>query len=350
VQLTSPTARRLLGPVLAAAALACGSEPPISPPGPDGWATATPSSQGMNGDLLDEAGDVAADFYSMRGLVVVRHGYIVYERYFRGYDVNDRPVVRGVVGAITSAAYGIALARGDLDSLDLPLADALPQYVAPDDSVRRRITVRHLLTMTSGLDSEQADEAVEDTSWARAWAQAPIVTEPGTTFRYDGALPHLLSAILTARTQTSLAEYMRVRLFQPLGITGTTWDNAPEGLTSGYSGLGIRAREMAKIGQLYLQGGMWNGQQVLPVEWTEQAGMNHAPGGTAAAGYGYLWWISDETGSSAFFGAGYGGQYLYVIPDLDLVVAITGDPDVTPDVPIFHRNLIPDYIAPAVRQ
>jgi CubicO group peptidase (beta-lactamase class C family) len=340
--------RRAAWLLLATAALGCGSDP-VEPSEPDGWETASPASQGMDGDLLDEAGDVAADFHSMRSLVVVRHGFIVYERYFRGFGPNDRPVVRGVVSSISSAAYGIALEQGDLDSLGLRLGDVFPDYVAPDDSVRARITVRHLLTMTSGLDSQQADDAVEDTSWARAWAQAPIVSPPGSTFRYDGALPHLLSAMLTARTQTSLADYMRVHVFEPLGISGVTWESAPEGFTSGFSGLGIRPRDMAKIGQLYLAGGGWNGQPVMPASWAEQAGMNQAPGGNADAGYGYLWWLSGETGHSAFFAAGYGGQYIYIIPELDLVVVITGDPDVTPDVPIFHRNLIPDYIAPAAR-
>jgi CubicO group peptidase (beta-lactamase class C family) len=203
--------------------------------------------------------------------------------------------------------------------------------------------------MTSGLSSEGADPAVRDTGWMRAYAGAPIITEPGTTFRYDGALPHLLSGMLTVQTQMSLADYMRVHLFEPLGISGFTWEADPQGFTSGFSGLGIRPRDLAKIGRLYLQGGMWEGRQVLPADWADQAGINQAPGGGDDAGYGYLWWVSGETGHRAFFGAGYGGQYLYIIPDLDLVVVITGDPDVTPDVPIFHRNLIPDYIAPAAR-
>jgi CubicO group peptidase (beta-lactamase class C family) len=344
-----PIRRSLPWLVLATASLACGGDP-ISPPGPDGWATATPSSQGMDGGLLDDAGDVAADFYSMRSLIVVRHGYIVFERYFRGYGADDRPVLRSITKSIASAAYGIALERGDLPSLDLRVAEVFPQYVAPTDTTRGKITVRHLLTMTSGLNSEQADDAVRDTSWLRAYAEAPIISEPGTTFRYDGALPHLLSGILTARTQMTLADYMGQYLFGPLGITGTTWDEDPQGFTSGFSGLGIRPRELAKIGRLYLQGGMWEGQQVLSQDWVEQAGINQAPGGADTAGYGYLWWISAETGYRAFYGAGYGGQYLYMIPDLDLVVVITGDPDVTPDVPILHRNLIPEYIAPAVRR
>jgi CubicO group peptidase (beta-lactamase class C family) len=258
--------------------------------------------------------------------------------------------MRSITKSVSSAAYGIALERGDLDSLGLRLADVFPEYVPPADTARARITVRHLLTMTSGLSSEDADDAVRDTSWLRAYAEAPIITPPGATFRYDGALPHLLSGMLTARTRQTLHEYMRQHLFEPLGITGTTWETDPQGFTSGFSGLGIRPRDLAKIGRLYLQGGMWEGQQVLPQAWAEQAGINQAPGGDDTAGYGYLWWISDETGHRAFYGAGYGGQYLYMIPDLDLVIVITGDPDVTPDVPIFHRNLIPDYIAPAVRR
>lgn len=328
----------------------CGSSETITGPDAEGWRTASPASQGMSGSLLDEAGDFADGFPTMRSLLVVRNGYLVYERYYRGYGRDDRPVLRSVTKSIASLVYGIAFDRGDLPGLDQPVADVFPQFFPPGDSTRRLLTVRHLLTMTSGLSSADADPDTLAVNWVQAFIQAPLLTPPGSAFRYDGAIPHILSGILTESVQQTLAAYADQHLFGPLGISGVTWDAAPEGYTSGYSGIALRPRDLARLGQLFVDGGIWEGNQIVSSGWLEASGRNQAPGGSASAGYGYLWWISGETGYPGFFGAGYGGQYLYVLPAQRVVVVITGDPDVSPDVPIYHRNLVPQFIAPAIRQ
>lgn len=321
----------------------------LSAPSAEGWDTASPASQGMIESVLLQADEVAQSFPSIRSLLVVRNGFLVFERYYRGFLAEDRPAIRSVTKSIASLAYGIALDRGDLPGLDQRVEEVFPQYFGPEDDAKRAITVRHLLTMTSGLNSLEADDGTLAVSWIGAYIQAPLISEPGAEFRYDGALPHLLSGMLTEATQLSLSEYMQQHVFAPLDITGVTWETDPEGFTSGFSGITISARDLAKIGLLYLREGMWEGRQIVPREWVEASSQNQAPGGSAAAGYGYLWWLSDESRFDGFFAAGYGGQYIYVIPTLDLVVVITGDPDVSPDIPIFHRNLVPDYIARAVR-
>jgi CubicO group peptidase (beta-lactamase class C family) len=335
----------------AATLAACGTDAPTTalPSGVDGWVTATPASQGMDAGVLQQADEFAAGLPTIRSLLVVRHGLMVFERYYRGFGPDDRPALRSVTKSVASTVYGVALARGDLPGLDQRLDSVFPQHFRTEDSAKRGITVRHLLTMTSGLNSSGADPAIKDTSWVRAYIQAPLISEPGATFRYDGALPHLLSGMFTEQAHVTLADYAREHVFTPLGITAVSWETDPEGYTSGFSGLSIRARDLAKIGQLYLQNGEWGGQQVIPRTWVAQAAVNQAPLGDSTAGYGYLWWISSETGHRAFFAAGYGGQYIYVIPGLDLVVVTTGDPDVTPDAPIYHRSIVSLYIVPAVR-
>ena len=339
-----PRALVILLPVLSS----CGGETMLEPAA-DGWIAASPSSQGMDQSVLEEADELAETFLTMRSFIVVRHGFIVFERYYRGFGPDDRPALRSVTKSIASVAYGVALERGDLPGLDRPVEETFPEYFGPDDEAKRRITVRHILTMTSGLNSSEADPDTLAVSWVKAYLQAPLISEPGAVFRYDGAIPHVLSGMLTASVEKSLAEYTQQHVFDPLGITGVTWESDPEGFTKGFSGIAIRARDMAKIGKLYVQDGMWEGQQLVPSEWVEASSQNQAPGGSASAGYSYLWWISGETGYRGFYGAGYGGQYIYVIPALDVVVVITGDPDVTPEAPIYHGNLVPLFIPRAIR-
>jgi CubicO group peptidase (beta-lactamase class C family) len=336
---------------LALLTLGCGGDAPLLAPDvtDDGWTTSTPAEMGLDEDLLRQADDLAAGFGSIYSFVVARHGRLVFERYYHGSGRDTRTTMRSVTKSISSTAFGIAIDRGDLASLDQRVDDVLPEYFTPADTAKRRITVRHLLTMTSGLNSDLANPATRDTSWVRAYLESPLETEPGTLFRYDGSLVHILSVMLNRRTGATLADYTRQRLFEPLGIRDVQWASDPQGFTTAASGIGIRARDMAKIGQLLLNGGSWNGVQVVSSAWVGLATRNEAPGGTADAGYGFLWWTTGETGYPSFYAAGYGGQYIYVIPTLEIVVVTTGDPGISPDQPIFHKSLITRFVVPAVR-
>ncbi|MEK6768194.1 MAG: serine hydrolase [Gemmatimonadota bacterium] len=336
---------------LALLALGCGGGEDLLAPDvtDDGWTTATPAEMGLDEDLLRQADEFASGFPTIYSFLIARRGQLVFERYYHGSGRDDRPSMRSVTKSISSVAFGIALDRGDLAALDQRVDDVLPEYFTPADTAKRRITVRHLLTMTSGLNSDLANPVTRDTSWVRAYIESPLQTEPGTQFRYDGSLVHILSVMLTRATGMTLADYARQHVFEPLGIRDVQWASDPQGFTTAASGIGIRARDMAKIGQILLKGGSWSGTPIVSSAWVGLATRNEVPGGSADAGYGFLWWITSETGHSAFHAAGYGGQYIYVIPDLEIVVVITGDPGISPDQPIFHKALVTQFVVPAVR-
>jgi CubicO group peptidase (beta-lactamase class C family) len=168
-------------------------------------------------------------------------------------------------------------------------------------------------------------------------------------FEYGGA-GHLLTVILAQRCGITARAFADRHLFGPLGITAGDWPADPQGYHYGTHGLGLTTHDMAKIGQLYLNHGRWQGKQVVPAEWVTESTAQHSPGGPPeGTGYGYQWWVSRETGRPSYFAAGYGGQFIYVVPDLELVVAMSGNLFLAPDRLRDHRYLVREWIVPALR-
>jgi CubicO group peptidase (beta-lactamase class C family) len=168
---------------------------------------------------------------------------------------------------------------------------------------------------------------------------------PGTTFAYNTPAAHLLSGVLTKATGMSMTDFAQQVLFTPLGITPGDWPTDPDGYYAGAHALHLRARDMAKFGYLYLNHGLWDGQQIVPAEWVDASTKRESVGGfPQEVGYGYLWWVTQEAGHDAYFAAGYGGQYIEVIPDLELVVVITSNLD---GLHITNRDLVSRFIVPA---
>jgi CubicO group peptidase (beta-lactamase class C family) len=268
----------------------------------------------------------------MRSLLVVRHGLLVQESYFGGHGRDDLNDVRSVTKTVMAMLVGIAVDRG-LFGLDSTLGDLLPASLATLDAGKQAITVRNLLTMSSGFTWSESG-AVGYSDWITAPDQIRYLTDralartPGSTFNYNSAAVHLLSVILATKSGMSTPQFADRYLFGPIGIARRQWEPVSGGFVNGGAGLDLRARDLARLGQLMLQDGMSGFTRVLPAGWMLEATRSRYDwSGTAGplrdTNYGYPTWIERAGPHPAFFAWGYGGQFIYVVPDLDLVVVAT---------------------------
>ncbi len=302
----------------------------------------TPESQGLDPAALAEAAEIirAGVLYpKVHALLVIRHGVLAFEEYFNGAKAEGLHALQSVSKSFTSALIGMALARGEIKSLDERVLDFFPglEGIANLDDRKRAIRVRDLLTMRSGTDYHENGESSPHEQlnrlyrgWDKFYLDRPMVQPPGIGFQYDSGGVILLSSILKARTGMHADVYAAKHLFPALGITKWYWHRNAEGHTHAGGGLTLTARDMAKLGQLYLNKGRWGGVQVLPASWVEESFRMHVDltvPGQPPAGYGYLWWIlaPDPRGNGrdlVFAARGRFGQYIFVVPEHDMVVAI----------------------------
>lgn len=309
---------------------------------------ATGTGLEMRLDELAAAGSIPG----LHGLVVMRHGQVMAERYGSGEDFKwNEPLghvrfgphalhdIRSATKSVTSLLYGIALDDGRVPEPKAPLLQQFPEYSdLAGDPLRARLTVEHALTMTLGLEwhedvpytsaanSEIAMEMAPDRY--RFVLSQPVAEEPGQRWHYCGGATALIGRLLDQGTGEPLPEFARRRLFEPLGISAFEWMTGQDGVASPASGLRLAAPDLARIGQLVLDHGRWDGRQIVPSGWLETALRRHLRI-DGDFGYGYQWYAgtspaldgTDPVRWSAAFGNG--GQHLYVLPDLDAVVAIT---------------------------
>jgi CubicO group peptidase (beta-lactamase class C family) len=327
-----------------------------------GWRTAPPKAEGMDPAVLATiAGNVSSLYPQVRSVLVVRHGYLVYERYWHGFGPADGHEIHSITKSITSALIGIALGDHHLKSLDQTVGELLaPHFPRHPDPRLRGVTVRQLLTMTGGLpgdvESAGGDERLSrrlfrSRDWVGHILGRPLATTPGTTFAYSNASSHLLSAIVADASGQSTLAFARAKLFKPLGIrsdnvfqpravkpptpaqlrayrqAAVAWPRDPQGYHFGFGETKRPARDLAKLGYLYLNGGRWDTTQVVPADYVTASTQPHSslPGLGPGEGYGYQWWTASVDRHPSFAAVGIGGQRLLVIPDLDLVVVITSD-------------------------
>jgi CubicO group peptidase (beta-lactamase class C family) len=242
--------------------------------------------------------------------------------------------------SVLSTLVGIATGDGSLT-----LGTAVGEHVDVDDEHKARITVEQLLTMTSGLDAGSPHDIDEIADRGESWVDgplaAPLVAEPGTAFIYNNGAAHVLGALLARAVGMPLPRFAEERLFAPLGIDEYRWPADPDGNALGYGHLELRPRELVRLGELYLDGG----RDLLPESHVAAATTAQSAGGPPEqVAYGYLWWI-DET---SFFAGGYGGQYLTVVPELELVVVTTGDAAILTETSANLRRMAADVVIPAL--
>jgi CubicO group peptidase (beta-lactamase class C family) len=299
------------------------------------WTLSTPRARGMDPDRLERASAALAGLPYSWSFLVIRHDALVFERYYHGSARNQSNNVHSASKSIWGAAIGIAVDEGLIPGVDATVASTLPpRYGTVMGPETRTVRVRDLLTMTSGSrwDEDTTETEIERTpDWVAATLRLPRAAAPGTRFNYSTGDSHLGSAVLTAATETTACEFVHQRLLAPLGVVAEHWGRDPQGYFSGGYNFYVTPRELAKFGLLYLHGGRWHGRQLVPAEWVETSMTEQVDAG-APYGYGYDFWLRDLAGHQVAMAWGYGGQMVYIVRDLDLVVVLTTNTrDFAPD-------------------
>ena len=280
---------------------------------------ATPESQGISSDLfaallreLDASKDTEMHYF-----MALRHGKVICECNFAPYPKGMWHITHSMCKSITGMAIGMLIEEEKL-KLDENIYDIFPDHINAFSKIFRPvITVENLLTMTSGVTFNESG-IVSGNDWLGSFLNASVNGKPGTEFQYNSLNTYVLSAIVTKRTGETLTEYLTPRLFGPLGITKYYWETCPKGITKGGWGLFLCAEDMAKLGQLYLQRGKWNGQQLVSEYWIEISTARHLKTQNGTYGYGYQLWMEQRPGSFEYNGML--GQNVIIYPDMDMVL------------------------------
>lgn len=279
----------------------------------------TPESQGIHSEHLRNLVEELA--YSpdtdMHHFMVLRHGNVICETDFAPYRKCIWHITHSMCKSITGMAAGLLIDEGKLD-----LSENIYKIFHDKGSTwakifRPEVTVENLMTMTSGVTFNESG-IVSGNDWLESYLNAPVSEKPGTKFQYNSLNSYVLSAIITERTGMPMDEYLKPRLFEPLGITDYLWEKCPRGITKGGWGLFMHTEDMAKLGQLYLNKGKWNGKQIIPESWAEASVTKKVDSIEGTYGYGYQLWMEERPGSFEYNGML--GQNVLIYPDVDMVI------------------------------
>ncbi len=325
------------------------------------WTATTPEEQGMSSSILDDMMQHIEDLSApVRGLVVTRNGYIVKEAYWGYYTNISSHHIFSCTKSFTGTLVGIAIKEGFIDNVSQRVIDFFPGMTIENlDSRKETMTLEHVLTMTTGLDWNEWNNSYADptnmynqmfgsSNPIQFFLDLPMAHDPGVQWMYTTGASHLLSAIIQETTTMTTREFAEEYLFDPLNMTIGAWNVDAQGINNGGTQLYISNQAMAKLGLLYLNNGTWNGQEILPEDWVDQASFAHAtiyPG----MDYGYQWWI--DTPDGTYHAAGSEGQYIYVVPEYKVVVSITAradEPgeDIYEDIIQYVLDSLDGYVPP----
>lgn len=292
----------------------------------DSWIIADPDSEHMDSRIVDQ---VYQDFFNenryptAQSLLIIRHGKLVAEAYCKDQgDLFSPHNIKSATKSITSILTGIMLDRSEIESLDSRLYDYLPEYF--DADIRKwNITIRQVLTMETGLDYDDdihtREMLYKDGSSLKYVLEKDLVFDPGEDWYYGDGNPQLISGLIQKVTGKTESEFAEEYLFGPLGITNYLWESTHDGLSLGSIGLWLTPRDMAKIGVLMANKGMWNGSRVVSESWVMESTRKQS----LYSNYGYYWYPIED---KAFYAEGHGGQLIWVYPEYELVVVITSYP------------------------
>lgn len=333
----------------AAPAPATGQADATPPP----WQVRAPGGLGLDPAILARAYRRAGEMGPLSSLLVARRGTLVAERYWHGLEPGEGVNVKSVAKSVVSALVGVALEEGHLEGLDRRVAGLLPEYFDPDtDPRKRRITLRHLLTMTAGLETTSFHNYgpwVNGDDWVAGALGQPVVAEPGEEMIYSTGSSHLLSVILTRAAGRSTRAFARDHLFGPLGVRVDGWQRDPQGYYFGGNNMALSSRDLWKFGELYRSRGRWEGRRILPEGWVSASWERRVVSDWNGFGFGYGWWARTLAGHEVRYAWGHGGQFLFVVPELELVVVVTsvrshpgnGDRHRRAVYGLLERHLIP---------
>jgi CubicO group peptidase (beta-lactamase class C family) len=326
------------------------------------WSTSSPEEQGMSSERLARLVEFGGS-NNMDSLLVTRHGRIVLEATYAPFRVGLKHRINSSTKAVVSTLVAMAMRDGRIDSTDRRVVDFFAdRTIANLDERKKAITIRHLLDMTSGLEWTEGLGGVprsffameRSPDWQQFVLDQPMAAAPGTIFDYDSGNSHLLSAIVTKVTGKSALDYAREVLFGPLSIDDVLWRVDPQGISGGGAGLYMHPRDMAKIGYLYLRGGVWEGKQILPASWIEgvrKADVDMRESWAKDLRYGSQFWVMP--GRDAYMAVGYGRQLIVVMPKLDIVAVMTGSArfptaNGTPTRPRYSFDALVSHLTAAV--
>jgi CubicO group peptidase (beta-lactamase class C family) len=312
-----------------------------------GWRHSAPEAQGMDSQVLADAFVYVRDHQiPIHSLTIVRSGYVVLDAYFWPFQDGQLHDLASVTKSVTSTLVGIAIGKHDLE-LRRPLTSVFSnRKIANLDERKKRVTIEHLLTMTSGLDchAERGEitlsQMMQSANWIQFMLDLPMRDEPGSHFEYCSGGMHLLSAAITNATGLSALAFARRELFEPLGITNVAWPADGQGVSHGWGDLHLEPRDMAKLGYLWLNNGIWDGRQVIPKDWIAAAVQVQSHPGRDDQQYGYGFWIYPNRNPPQFEALGRGGQRISIVPAKNIVVVFTGGEFEPGDIGVFIGRAI----------
>jgi CubicO group peptidase (beta-lactamase class C family) len=304
------------------------------------WKVSTPDAVGMNHTVLDSAYIKAEQLGFVDGLLVIKNGKLVAEKYYNGYDQNTAHQIWSDTKSFLSALVGIAIHDGLIESVDKKVMDYFQEYIY--DGMDPRffdISIRNLLTMRMGIDREENNliPVLSTNDWIKETFKLPLLYNPGERFSYNSLETHLLSAIITRVSGLSALENSESFLTGPMGVKINSWTQDPLGYNIGGFDIYMKPRDMAVLGYLYLNDGRINNIQIVQQEWIDSSLTKtwredgSAWGVLTDYNYGYLWWLGKINGYKLFMAMGMGGQYIIVFPEPDLIVVTTANKDISWD-------------------
>jgi CubicO group peptidase (beta-lactamase class C family) len=303
----------------------------------DDWQVSTPAEQGLDPELVAELYDNAADLERLYGLLVVKNGHLVAEKYFNEGSMDQTARIQSATKSVASALVGIALEQGCLSSVEQKMLDSFPEVAGQiTDPRKEQITIRQMLQMRAGYPWEETHpdlwEGLLSGHYPRLVEEFPLTADPGTEFQYSNLTSNWLGIIVDRACGAHLKPYAEEHLFSPLGIEPGEWGTDWDGHNNGCGDLHLRARDMAKFGQLYLDDGQYEGSQIVPADWVHESLRTYSEdawdniGRFRDIGYGYHWWSARAGEHHVNFAWGHGGQLIVLLDELDLVVVTTADP------------------------
>lgn len=277
---------------------------------------------------FSEISDKAGAISSVRSILIQKDGDLIGEKYFQGMRSGRAINIKSASKSIISLLTGIALHKGYIDSVNQPIRDYFKDYFQTNpDSVKENITIKDLLTMRAGLETTSMHNYgrwVISDNWVHYTLEQPLEEEPGgNKMVYSTGTSHLLSVIISRASGMSTKAFAEKYLFGPMSIEVGGWDRDPQGYYMGGNNLALKPQDMLKIGQMVIDGGKWDGQQIVSSEWLRDSFRTYTRSNYNPYDYGYMWWSKSIGGYQTFFAWGHGGQYIFMIPALDSVVVLT---------------------------
>ena len=331
----------------------------------DGWAVDNVASEGI--DLAPLASMMRAISFErhdsfLKNILIVKNNKLVFEEYFGSSNIGTKAHMQSATKSIVSTIFGIAKFNGYVGSVDDALFDYFPEYSDLNNADKQNISLHHALTMTPGLDwnegstplfESQNDNiaAYASRNYIQFGLRKELVDTPGASWNYNSACPMFLAGIVKNQTGIHLDEFGENFLFAPLGIQSIDWQYQNDGLPLATGGLSLKPRDIAKIGQLFLDEGRWQGQQIVDPAWV-QASLTAYTSIDANTDYGYLWWTRELATHRLWYASGYGGQYIFLIPAEEVMIVInanyTQDTEQTGQRVNEIWNLLANYILPSI--